>query len=177
MPESNIPTQIVLFTQQHSIMGGVFLKEQRLSDLLNDLRDKNIRLRNASVARLADPAKILVKTQFSLVPKSGVLLAFEPPQAGPTSPRRFIRYPKQKYPVFILMDGIEVRGDVHVQGALDLMVLMAGTGESFLPLTQATVTFEAHPGSLLRREAVIVNIQRIRFIGEIKDRPKTEPTS
>ena len=87
MVDTTIPFQIVLFTQHYSISGGLFLREQRLSDFLNDQRDSTILLRNASVARLEDPAKILEKTPFSIIPKAGIVLAFEPPQkttpAGP----------------------------------------------------------------------------------------------
>jgi len=153
---------------QHSISGGVFLRDQRLSDHLNDRREKNIMLRNASVARLEDPAKIIEKTLFAAVPKAGIVLAFEPPQKVFSSQRRFIKYPKERYGVFLIMDGMELHGEVHVQGALDLLNLLADVGESFLPLTQATVTIEANPNFLLKREAVVVNTQRIRFIGEVQ---------
>lgn len=175
MAETTIPFQIVLFTDQHSISGGVFLRDQRLSDFLNDRRDKNVLVRNASVARLENPARVIEKALFSMVPKSGIVLAFEPPQKVFTTQRRFIKYPKNKYEVFLILDGMEVRGEVHMPGPLDLLHLLADTADSFLPLTQATVSIEANPNFLLRREAVVVNTQRIRFIGELETRQPTEP--
>ena len=175
MAETNIPFQIVIFTHEHSITGDVYLKDMRLSDFLNDRREKNIMLRNATVARLADPARVLERTLYALVPKSAVVLAFEPPQKTPQPPPRFVKYPKDKHPVFLILDGMELRGEVHVQGSLDLLHLLADLGETFLPLTQATVTIEANPNFLLRREAVVVNPQRVRFIGELENRSPTQP--
>ncbi len=175
MSETTIPFQIVVFTHQHSISGGIFLRDQRLSDFLNDRREKNVMVRNASVARLENPAKVMEKTLFAVVPKSGIVLAFELPQKVFTSQRRFIKYPKEKHEVFLIMDGMEARGEIHVQGALDLLHLLTDAGESFLPLTQATVAIEANPNFLLRQEAVLVNTQRIRFIGEVEPKTPTEP--
>jgi hypothetical protein len=174
MAGTTIPYQIVIFTRQHSINGSIFLHDQRFSDYLNDRREKNVMLRNATVARLENPAWVLEKTQVSLLPKSGIVLAFEPPQKAPFTPR-FIKYPKEKYDVFLILEGMEVRGEVHMQGPLDFLNLLADAGDSFLPLTQATVTIEANPNFLLKREAVLINTQRIRFIGKLELREPTEP--
>lgn len=175
MPETALPYQVVIFTQQHSISGVIFLRDQRLSDFLNDRREKNVMLRNASVARLKNPAKILERTQLSIIPKASIVLAFEPPQKTAPPVRRFIKYSKQKYNVFIIMDGMEARGEIHVPGALDLLRIMADSSDSFLPITQANVSIEANPVFLLQREAVVINTQRIRFIGEIQPKNATEP--
>ncbi len=158
--------QIVLFTQDLSISGGLFLHEQRLSDFLNDKRDSTILLRKASVARLEDLGKILEKTPFSIVPKSGVVMAFEPPQKTNPTGRHFIKYPKQKYYVIVAMDSMEVHGKLNVQGPLDLRQAISNLAESFLPITDAIVTLHANPGLILQLEAVLLNVQRIRFIGE-----------
>jgi hypothetical protein len=175
MSGTTIPYQIVIFTHQHSISGGIFLHEQRLSDFLNDRREKNVMLRNASVARLENPAKVLEKTLLSILPKSGIVLAFEPAQKTPQPPHRFISYHKHKYDVFLIMDGMEAHGQIHVPGSLDLLHVLTDAGESFLPLTQATVSIEANPNFLLKHEAVVINTQRIRFIGEMEPKIPAEP--
>jgi hypothetical protein len=165
--------QIVLLTQDLSIVGGLFLHEQRLSDFVNDKRDSTILLRNASVARLEDPARILEKTPFSIIPKSGIVAAFEPPQKVNPTGRHFIKYPKQKYDVIVAMDSMEAHGTLNVQGPLDLRQAITNLAESFIPITDATVTLYANPGLILKLEAVLLNVQRIRFIGE--SYPKTPP--
>jgi len=175
MVDTTIPFQIVVFTQLHSISGGIFLRDQRLSDFMNDRRDTNIMLRNASVARLENPAKVLEKTLVSFIPKSGIVLAFEPPQKVPLPPQRFIKYSKEKYEIFFITDGMEVHGNIHMQGTLDLLHVLANSTQTFLPITQATVSIEANPNLLLKQETILVNTQRIRFIGEIPTKSPTEP--
>ena len=174
MVDTTFPYQIVLLTQDYSISGGLFLREQRLSDFLNDKRDTTILLRNANIARLEDPARILEKTPFSIIPKAGIVLAFEPPQkTTPQGGRQFIKYPKQKYDVILAVDSMEVHGKLNVQGPLNLRMAITNTAESFLPITEATVTFIDNPKLILKREAVLVNVQRIRFLGELQ--PPTPP--
>ena len=174
MAGTTIPYQVVIFTQKHSISGGVFLRDQRLSDFLNDRRDKNILLRNASVARLENPGKVIEKTQLTLLPKSGIVLVYEPPQKV-TQPPRFIKYPKERYTVFLILDGMEIHGELHMTGSLDLLRILTDVGDSFLPFTHATLAIEANPNFLLRPEMLLVNTQRIRFIGEVETKNPTEP--
>jgi hypothetical protein len=174
MAGTTIPYQIVIFTHHHSINGGIFLHDQRLSDYLNDRREKNLMLRNASVARLENPARVLEKTQVSILPKSGIVLAFAPSQTSPFPPR-FIKYPKDKYDIFIILDGMEVRGEVHIPGPLDFLNLLADAGDSFLPLTKATVIIEDNPSFPLKQEAVLVNTQRILVISKLELQTPTEP--
>jgi hypothetical protein len=167
MVDTTFPYQIVILTQDYSIAGGLFLHEQRLSDFLNDKRDTTILLRNASVARLEEPGKILEKTTFSIIPKAGMVLAFEPPQKTTPLTRHIIKYPKQKYDVFVAMDSLEIHGKLNVQGPLDLRQAITNMAESFIPITDAIVTLKGNPGMVIRREAVLVNVQRIRFLGEV----------
>jgi len=175
MVDTSIPYQIVVFTHEHSISGGVFLRDRRLSDFLNDQRDTSIMVRNATVARLENPAKILEKTVVSFIPKTGIVLAFEPPQPIPPTSPRFIKYPKEKYEVILVMDGMEARGEIHMQGALDLVHVLAEPVLPFLPITRASVSIQANPSVLLRQEAILVNIQHIRFIGELQTKNTTQP--
>jgi hypothetical protein len=173
MVDTTLPFQIVILTQDYSISGGLFLHEQRLSDFLNDRRDSTILLRNANIARLEDPAKILEKTPFSIIPKAGIVLAFEAPQKMTPKDRQFIKYPKQKYDVILATDSMEVHGKLNVQGPLNLRQAITNMAESFIPITEATVTLKANPGLILKQEAVLVNVQRIRFLGELV--PKAPP--
>ena len=173
MVDTTILYQIVLFTQDYSISGGMFLHEQRLSDFLNDRRDSTILLRNVDIARLEDPARIIEKTPFSVIPKAGIVLAFEPPQKTLSQTRQFLKFPKQKYDVFLAVDSMEIHGKLNVQGPLNLRQAITNMAESFIPITEATVNLKANPGLIIKQEAVLVNVQRIRFLGEMD--PRTPP--
>jgi len=176
MVDTVFPFQVVLFTEHYSIAGGLFLHEQRLSDFLNDRRDTSLMMRSSSIAHLADPAKILEKTLISIIPKAGVILAFEPPQKTQPRGRQFIRYPKNKYPVFVGLEGMQVRGKLNQQGPIDMRQALTNLSESFLPITEATVTLDINPGFILKRDAILVNVQRIRFLGELEPAPTPEET-
>ncbi len=166
MVDTTFPYQIVILTEHYSFAGGLFLHEQRLSDFLNDKRDSTILLRNISVSRLEEPAKILEKMPFSVIPKAGMVVVFEPPQKTSPLVRHFIKYPKQKYDVFVALDAMQVHGKLNVQGPLDLRQAITNLTESFIPITEATVTVNVNPGLVIKREAVLLNVQRIRLLGE-----------
>jgi len=168
MVDTVFPYLVVFLTQHYFLSGGLFLHEQRLSDFLNDRRDTSILLRNTSVARLEQPAKIIEKTVSSVVPKAGIILAFEPPQKTSPLSMRYIKCPKQKYPVFLALDGVGVHGELNQSGPLDLRQAITNLSESFLPITQATVTLDVNPTFIIKREAVLVNVQRIRFLGDME---------
>jgi len=174
MADTTFPFQIVLLTQDYSISGGLFLHEQRLSDFLNDKRDTTILLRNANVARLEEPAKILEKSPFSIIPKAGIVLAFEPPQKTTPLGKHIIKYPKQKYDVFLAMDSMAVHGKLNVQGPLNLRQAITNMAESFIPITEAIVTLNGNPSLVIKREAVLVNVQRIRFLCEVQPQAPVE---
>ncbi|MCS7010335.1 MAG: hypothetical protein N2049_05145 [Anaerolineales bacterium] len=169
--------QIVVFTSDHMISGNVFLRDQRLSDFLNDRRENNIVIRHANIARLQNPSQVLQKCLTSVVPKKEIVLAFDPPQKHVPLPRRFIAYPKERYGIFIVQDGLEIRGEIHVAGQLDLLYIMADAADMFLPVTKATVTIQANPKVLLESEAVMVNVRRICFIGQIDTSKLVSSTS
>ncbi len=173
MVDTVFPYQVIFLTQHYFISGGLFLHEQRLSDFLNDRRDTSILMRNTSVARLEQPAKIIEKTVSSIIPKAGIILAYEPPQKTSPLSLRFIKYPKQKYAVFLALDGMEIHGELNQSGPLDLRQAIANLSESFLPITQATVMLDVNPTFVIKREAVLVNVQRIRFLGDLE--PQTPP--
>jgi hypothetical protein len=168
MTDTVFPYQVVFFTQHYSISGGLFLHEQRLSDFLNDRRDTGILMRNTSLARLEDPGKILEKTNSSIIPKAGIIIAFEPPQKTNPLSMRFIKYPKQKYPVFLALEGMQVRGELNQAGPLDMRQAITNLAESFLPITLATISLDVTPTLVVRRETVLVNVQHIRFIGNLE---------
>ena len=172
MVDNAFPNQVVAFTHDYSITGFLSLKEKRLSDFLNDKLDTLILLHNVCVARLENPAKTLEVTKSSIIPKAGIVLAFEPPQSSKPTVRKFIKYPKTKYDVFIATDGMEIHGHLNQSGPLDLKQAVMNASESFIPITEATVHFKVNPAFILKQEAVLINVQRLRLIGELKQVPE-----
>lgn len=167
--------QVVIFTACHSITGDLFLNK-RLSDFLNDKRETTISMRNVSVARLQDPAKILHRTYTALIPKTAIAIAFEPPQTTVPRPKGLFVPPKDKFDIYALTENLEVRGVIQTSTPLDLKNILASLAHSFIPVTQATVALTQNPHVALHQKAVLLNIEHIRFIGEVRDLKSSVPS-
>lgn len=160
-------TDVVVLASDHSMNGSVDLHDQRLSDFLNDVRQVVIELQNATVARLNVPGKPFGRHPSAVVPKSNIVVAFEMGEKKAPGTRRFYRYVnKDRYPVFIAAEGIEVRGMIHAIGKLDLHALLSGREAKFIPITNAVVSFSASERFLIRKDTVLINVNQIRFIAQ-----------
>jgi hypothetical protein len=176
MLETSIDYQIVIFTNQHCITGELVLKDKRLSDHINERVDTMLNLRNVTIARLENPSHILHKMVTAIVPKSGVVLIFEPVQKAIPPSNRFFGYiKKEKYEVFLIMDGMEVRGILHTQPNPDFRGVLVNSPDAFLPITQATIHLEANPTMAIHQEAILINNQRVRFLGKLEIKSPTIP--
>jgi len=157
--------------------GELLYREQRLSDFLNDRRDTVISLRNVQVARLNEPGKILQQHPAGVVPKAWVLAIFEPPQKGIPPTKRFYGYVRKvTHEVFLVMEGMEIRGTLHTTADLDLRRVLTASGESFLPLTKAVVTLDANERYIIEQDAIMVNTGLIRYIAKVQVEQTPSPT-
>jgi hypothetical protein len=165
--------QVVLLTARHSITGELFLRDQRLSDYMNDRRETMVTLQTATVARLNDPGKILQQHTLAVVPKSWVVVAFEPPQKAIPAAHRFYGYiKKQTHDVFLVLEGMELRGILHTVGELDPRRFLGATTDTFLPITSAVITLYASDRYIIEQAAVMVNATLIRYLAKTES-PKT----
>lgn len=157
---------IVCLTARHSIAGDLLLQDRRLSDFLNDRRDTAFALSNTHIARLSEPSRILEQHAESVIPKSWVVVAFEPPQTALAQGKRLFGFvQKQRYDVFLIMEGMEVRGTLHSPGNLDLRRLLATTSDSFVPITQAVVSLYENDKYIIEQDAIMINTHLLRYIG------------
>ncbi len=176
MVETAIDYQIVIFTSRHCITGEMVLKDKRLSDHINERVDTLMTLRNVTIARLENPAHILHKMTTAVVPKSGIVVIFEPPQTAiPPSNRYFGYIKKEKHEVFLIMDGMEVRGILHTQLNPDFRGVLVNSPDAFLPITQASIHLEANPTMVINQDAILINNQRVRFLGALEIKSPTIP--
>jgi hypothetical protein len=177
MIEESLSYSIVALTSRHSINGELLYRGQRLSDFLNDRRDTVISLRNVQVARLNEPGKILQQHPAAVVPKAWVLAIFEPPQKGIPPTKRFYGYVKKlTHEVFLVMEGMEIRGTLHTTTDLDLRRILTSSSESFLPVTKAVVTLDANERYIIEQEAIMVNTNLIRYIAKVQVEHTPPPT-
>jgi hypothetical protein len=178
MIESSFDLKVVIFTNRHSITGEMAVKEKRLSDQINERVDTMLALSNVTIARLDNPAQVLHIMQTAVVPKAGIVLIFEPPQKTVLPTNRFFGYiKKEKYEVFLTLDGMEVRGILHTQPNPDFRVVLVNSPDAFLPITQASIRLDANPGMKINQDAILINTQRVRFVGKLDIKTPTIPLS
>ncbi len=167
------PVQVVLLTRFHSITARVELNGSRFSDRLNDERESNLRLSGVAIARLANPARILAHHPGGIIPKHQIVLAFEMEKPSANTSERFYGYVKKnQHKVFLLTDGIEIRGVVHTTDSFeiaDIHKFIAMRREMFLPVTRALITFCDDERFVIRQPAVMLNINRIHYIARDSD--------
>ena len=171
---------VVILTADHSFSGQLVLRDQRLSDFLNNRQNTFIVLRKVSASRLSDPTKVLEQDSHAVIAKNAVLIAFEPPQQAVQAPHRlFAHVAKEKTDVFIALEGMEVRGVLHSSGPLELDRVIVSPNEPFLALTNATVTLQANTRFVIQQDAVMVNVHEIRYLGKVGSSvmPKNPPTA
>jgi hypothetical protein len=177
--EGLIDYQVVVLNSRHVITGELTLKDKRLSDHINERVDTMLTLSNVTVARLEDPSQIIYKMEIAVIPKSTIVLIFEPPQkAAPPSIRFFSYIKKEKCEVLLIMDGMEVCGVLHTQSKPDFRRVLVNSPDAFLPITQATVRLAVKPDLPIRQEAILINTQKVRFIGKLDiESPTSESAS
>ncbi len=169
--------RVVILTTRHSITGDLLLLDQRLSDYLNDRRETVISLRDTLVARIHEPGKILQQHLAAMVPKAHVVAAFEPPQSGIPAAKRLYGYVrKQQHQVFLILDGMEIQGTLHTLGDLDLRRVISGTGEGFLPITNATLVLNTNERFIIQQDAIMVHESKILYIGKILPKRENAPS-
>lgn len=168
---------IVILTARHSITGDLLYRGQRLSDFMNDRRETVISLRNAQVAHLSDPGKIIQQHPAAVVPKAWVAIVFEPPQKAIPPAKRLYGYVKKlEHEVYVILDGMDLRGTLHTTSDLDLRRILTGsTAESYLPVTKAVVTLFANDRYVIEQEAIMVNSSLICYIAKVESKPESSP--
>lgn len=176
MPEGSFDYQVVVFTNRHSITGVLALKDKRLSDHVNERVDTMLILRSVTVARLEDPARTLHKMQTAIIPKTGIVVIFEPPQQAVPPSNRFFGYVKKdKHDVFLVLDGMEVHGVLHTLNNPDFRRVLVNLPDAFIPITQATLRLESNPSLAIRQDAILINSQRVRYVAEMDPMIAAEP--
>ena len=161
---------VVVFTRYHSFTGRVSLREQRLSDMMNDRRETVMNVTDAAIARLSAPSKVINQHSVAVLGKEHISLIFELSEKSTGSLKRPYAFTlKRAFDVFLVVEALEVRGVMHTTGNFDVLELhrlVAVSGDKFLPVTGATV---ALPGmDFQKRSGVLVNVNHIHSISKME---------
>ena len=158
------------FTHQHRIVGAVRLGGQRLTDVLNDLFNSSVELRNVEVFRLLKPDEVVATHSCALVEKSCLLFAISGTESATAAESRLYKHiDTAEWEAFVTVSSFEVTGNLHVPPTSDLRnVLVRGTRQ-FIPLTGARAVVTLYPKVAFSGDVIILNRSHIEAI--CTDRP------
>ncbi len=163
---------IVVITSQHAFSGKLAFGDVRLSEFLNDRRETVLVLKDVTISQMDKPSQVLAHHAESVIPKHLATLVFEQQAKTVRSEKRFYSYvQKLEYPVYIVVDGIEMTGHVHTTGKLDLKRIVSMPEQLFLPVTLPLLTFRFGMQYALKPNTVMVNTARIQYIARQDEKP------
>jgi hypothetical protein len=168
--------RVVILTPYHSIDGEMQYTEKRLSDHLNARQQTAIDVRNASIARLKEPNRILQRHSLAVIPKEWIVIAFEPqvePVRGTGRLYAFVK--KVPIDVFIALEAMEVRGTYHSSVGVDLHRLLTDPPDPFFPVTKPSITLYENERLLLKPEAILLNVRHIHYFAKVEVKPEQKP--
>ncbi|HVX62343.1 MAG TPA: hypothetical protein VHC19_17125 [Pirellulales bacterium] len=163
----------ILVVQEHLIIGELETRGLRLLDVLLDPMADWLQVFGAHVVHRAAKARAVASAAEVLVRKSDLQLALlgagkhESPER-----RRFAYVDKQQFSALAIVGGYEVQGRLHLQVKRESIRLLAELG-SFIPLTEATVSYAAPREDKLDAEVAILNKTAVSAlsVGEPVARP------
>ncbi len=156
--------RVLLVVKNHTLAGDLSLEDQRLSDLLNDVRYSYIELHKASFSHVSNPGRVVHRTSLATIPKAKVEIAFELAENPVANTQRPFRYQeKRRYSVFFAGEDIEVQGTLHAKLTEGPPSLSRLQERWFVPLTNASVNFCAFENCSFRQAAVLVNLRDIQY--------------
>ncbi len=157
----------VLLTSSRHVTGLYEIGNARLSDALNNTLESVVRLTNASLGRLGNPAAN-EPTPLAVVPKAQIALVYVELEATRPVGRRMAAYvPKQTTEILVLVAGLRVRGRAHVSGPLDpteLHRLAAQVDDRFVVLTDAGLAVDVEGTTERNIGVAMLNARHIQFV-------------
>ena len=167
VPSAPISHNVEMYTERFLVQGIVRGPFKRTSDLLNHREHSFIAVEEASILPLgqqADPSKLstpvmISKNHLHLVATAPYMPDAQPqggsPAGGGTSGREYY-VQKDIYACYALTDTFVIFGQCHLRQGTNLQTLLE-IGDTFLPITNTTVSLLARPSAIWKRDLVLVN--------------------
>jgi hypothetical protein len=163
------------FTNQHRVTGQIFTGDRRLTDVLNDELYSYVELRQAEVARVIEPEKVVYSYPSVILMKEAIVFALLTGARSNGTESRISKYVEKKpYDVLFTIPPYEISGRLYLRGTGDPRTLMIREAGHFVPLTQAQVVFTLYPKVKFSGEVAIVNKALLEVVGALES-PDTTP--
>ena len=146
----------MLVTDEHLLVGEIPTRGQRLLENLLDPTTRFLHIHQVHVCRRVATSDsdhfldhaVVAKEMLSLAILSG--RKHEAPNI-----HRYANVEKRAFSAFLIVSGFEVRGRMHCHGSSDPVAILSTEMGSFIPVTQATVSWDR--GKPIAAGVVLVN--------------------
>lgn len=136
---SNRPVSVEIYTATHRILGRVLPGSGGLYSYLNLPTRSSIEVDGAHLTRLNQPGRLLARYPRIWVSKDKVVavLLSSRGEVGPVSVPRGGYSTLVSHPLHILLEALELRGQVETAGKVDFAAILADKETGFSPLYAA----------------------------------------
>jgi hypothetical protein len=167
-----------LYTAQHVMLGTVELGRRRLSDHLNDPTVDVVALTEAWIGELERPSTPPLRLAPANFHKRHLIFAVAMDRLDPPAGAYRPSYVRTSTVSIAASSGpYFVTGEVHLPSGVrfDINRLFGQGSRTFVPLTNAKLTFTPNPRIDSRHSVLLVRTDHIEFAGLVEGAPTSAP--
>lgn len=163
-------------TTEYRVIGKVMVSHTGLYGLLADPTKSFVEVRQAQVAYLRSPARVVRAFKTASITKERIYVAClekrETPVPQPTAFHGYASY--QSYPIHLAFAGFELECKIEWTGRFEVGALLVANFGKFINVYDAVLTASAVRGFELRTPAAFVNVSRLDLAALITEGEKLE---
>lgn len=155
-------SEVAALTDHHIFRGTIITGSRRLSDTLNDTMTKYVEMEDVKVFALAAPNKPSHTSDSMHVKKRRLLLIaiIDEDIQQPTG-RLYSYVEKIQRPSIIFVEGFQISGTMFFSGRGEGSTPFVSEGETFIPVTNATIRSMTNQRVRIRASTVLINLSSI----------------
>ena len=164
---NKIQTVADFFSQGYRV-SGMFQSENRtLSDVLYDITTNFVRLQNAYLSPITDPAKISANYRTTLLNKANLAFVMFTEQKDGLRRDQHFTMGQYKFNIFLTVPFFQITGVLHsLTRVFNPRSYLGADAGTFITLLNATATCTFSPYVQYKGGAVLVSRENIGFFGE-----------
>ena len=166
-----------LLTKDYRVVGRVMVGNSGLVGLLGDPIKSFIEVRNAQIAYMQQPTRLVRRFNFVTVLRERIIAACID-RSDDNSPLSFpIRSPFSgaRYPVYIAIHHYEINGLIEWSGRYTLSAFLADSRGKIVPAYNVTIGSSEIPGFCIETKAALINFANLDLIAEGVDEKAAAP--
>jgi hypothetical protein len=171
VPSTPISHSVELYTARFLVQGAISGPFKRTSDLLNHRETRYVMVDGATITPVGQQSEGRKLTTTLMMSKSRVHVVATAPQEpspqsqtqAPGSTGREFYVQKTSFPCYALTDTYIIFGQCHLRQGTTLQTLLE-LGDTFLPITNPTISLLGRPNPPWKRELVLVNKEALEVM-------------